>query len=209
MNGTTGTMNDPLVASMSSSADQQPDLNLYFSHDLSSSVVAPPSENCSPAYHSNGFYQNYSSPNNCMYQHQNYLAAEHQQQSGTWSSHAFHHRTGNSTASTPNAMTLLQRNYEHGSVNNNFALLHQQPISPEERSNSAQSYASSPISCASVNSPVASPLINVGCVTQHCAVYNGGSNSSSTNSPAGHHVLQQAGSYQELFSPVSPYCCDS
>lgn len=104
---------------------------------------------------------------------------------------------------TPNNVgALLQRTYHYGNSNGYVPPQQHQPTSPEDRSDSAQSYVSSPPSCTSLHSPVASPVAVVANTNFAYSSCSSSRSNSNCNSPAGQQAQHQS-SYQELYSPVS------
>lgn len=153
-------VNTTEMLSTDTSAPEQDDFNLYFQHDSAiSSAVGLGIEGHSTFNHPISSYShpNYSSAipvsagNNCMYDQHTYMD---NQNGGNGVYSPWSHTSNNMSA-------LLQRTYHYANSNGYGALQsHQQPTSPEERSDSAQSYASSP-SCTSLHSPAASPAAAV------------------------------------------------
>ena len=176
---------------------EQDDLSIYFSHDpasVGSSAGHQIVDNNSSNFNNTSSiyaHHHYSPAAHCMYEQQNYslLPTEHQQSGGTVSSQYPWWRNNGSH----------NRAYPYGS--SNYVPLHQQqqqqsssPI--DERSSSAQSYASSP-SCPSIQSPAISPANVV-----NNFVYNSNSNSPVAQQSANQGLTQQQPNYQELYSPV-------
>ena len=180
----------------------QEDYSAYFHHDASTGLTT--SEADATTFSLNTGYSHPTYPSvaagslvsNCMYEQHAY--AEHQGNGAAniylpWS-HVPHSNMGRS---------MLQRNYHYGNPNN-YRPLQQQPTSPEERSDSAQSYASSP-SCASLQSPAQSPAAAVATVAGHFAYSSCSSSRSNSNCNSPAEQVQHQASYQELYSPVRPY----
>lgn len=182
-------------------ADQE-EYNSYYQHSVAIGGVASGSEigafnNNNPI--SSYSHSNYSSTipvtiasNNCMYEQQAYL--DHQS-AGVGIYLPWSHTSNNVGA-------LLQRNYPYGNCNGYGPLQQQQATSSEERSDSAQSYVSSPPSCTSLNSPVASPIAAAIAATTNFTYSSCSSSRSNSNcnSPAAQQAQHQS-SYQELYSP--------
>jgi hypothetical protein len=199
-----------LCNEVSAPAADQEEYNLYFQHDASA-LAGVPSGIETGAFNNHvpvsTTYSHSSYPstipvsvasNNCMYEQHAYLDHQNGGVYLPWSH-------------TPNNVgALLQRTYHYGNSSINGygppqqQQQQQQPTSPEDRSDSAQSYVSSPPSCTSLHSPVPSPAA-VAAVASTNFTYSSCSSSrsnSNCNSPAGQQAQHQSSSYQELYSPV-------
>lgn len=178
------------------SAPDQEDFNLYFQHDAALAGVTLGVDGTFSHPISAYSHPNYtttipvSAGTNCMYEQHGYVDHQGAGVYSPWS------HTSN------NMGTLLHRTYHYATTNGYGSLQqHQQPTSPGERSDSAQSYASSP-SCASLHSPVASPA-TAAAPAAHFAYSSCSSSRSNSNcnSPSA-GLVQHQSSYQELYSPV-------
>ena len=192
---------DILCNEVTAPADQE-EYNLYFQHDPAIAGVNLGIETGTFNNNSTSTYSHSNYPstipvssvasNNCMYEQHAYV--DHQG-GGVGVYLPWSH--------TPNNVgALLQRTYHYGNSNGYVPPQQHQPTSPEDRSDSAQSYVSSPPSCTSLHSPVASPVAVVANTNFAYSSCSSSRSNSNCNSPAGQQAQHQS-SYQELYSPVS------